>query len=285
MIDLHTHTTASDGSCTPGELVALAQSAGVTVLGITDHDTIDGLDAARRAAAAGGSPLEIVPGVEFSAEYSPGTMHLLGYFIDPENGELLGALEEMRHRRNTRNPRIVAALQAAGFDITIEEVVAGAGGDSIGRPHIAAVMVKKGYVASVDEAFAHWLDRGRPAYVSQERIAPAEAIRVIQAAGGVAVLAHPYQLRPQSTSHLEQIVRELRGLGLQGIETWYSRHTPEMTEAYLALAKIHGLVSSGGSDFHGTPKPDIQLGIGCGNLRVPPGTVENLRASSRAAKG
>jgi len=279
MIDLHSHTTASDGSLSPAELVALAVAAGVKVLGITDHDTTDGLAAARDAAAAAGL-VEIIPGVEFSAEYSPGTMHLLGYLIDPENGELLSALEEMRARRNTRNPRIVEALRGLGFEMTMEEVLAASRGSSIGRPHIAQVMVAKGYAQSVDDAFARWLDRGRPAYVPQARIEPAEAIRVIKAAGGVPVLAHPYQLKPASDSHLEEIVRGLCAAGLGGMEVWYSRHTAEMSAFYLALAERYGLVATGGSDFHGTPKPDIFLGTGTGSLRVPPETVANLRVKA-----
>lgn len=282
MVDLHSHTTASDGSLTPTQLVALARTAGVGVLGITDHDTIDGL--AEAEAAAAGTELSVVPGVEFSAEHSPGTMHLLGYFIDRESSELLGSLEGLRGDRNTRNPRIVAALQAQGLDLTYDEVLASATGASIGRPHIAKVLVRKGYVASVDEAFAQWLDRGRPGYVPQQRIAPAEAIRVIRAAGGVAVLAHPYQLRPKSAADLEQIVAGLCAVGLQGIEAYYSKHTPEMTAEYLGLAQKYRLLCSGGSDFHGTPKPDIQLGIGTGTLRVPAVVVEELRSASRSPR-
>lgn len=276
MIDLHSHTTASDGSCTPRELVARACAAGITVLSITDHDTTDGLPEASAAAAEAGS-LELIPGVEFSAEYSPGTMHLLGYLIDPEYPELVKALAEMRGRRNERNPKIIAALQAAGFDITMDEVLAVAGGPSIGRPHIGRVMVTKGYVASVDEAFERWLDRGKPGYVPQARIEPAEAIRVIRAAGGVPVLAHPYQLRPTSMAQLDSIVRELRALGLLGLEVWYSKHTAEMTATYLTLARHYDLVGTGGSDFHGTSKPDIQLGIGTGELCVPEDVVPRLK--------
>jgi predicted metal-dependent phosphoesterase TrpH len=283
MIDLHTHSRASDGSLSPRQLVLKAWENGVRTLGITDHDTTDGLPEALDAAASL-EGFQIVPGVEFSAEYHPGTMHILGYFIDPEHAGLKSVLAEMRRRRNERNPRIVEALQKAGCPVTMEEVLSAAGGSSIGRPHIARILVEKGCVANVDEAFALWLDRGRPGFVPQARIESAEAIRTILSAGGVPVLAHPYQLRAASESVLEEIVCSLCESGLRGIEVWYSRHTPEMTESYIRLAQRYGLVCTGGSDFHGDPKPEIRLGTGTGNLHVPPVALTSLAACRDALR-
>ncbi len=267
MIDLHSHSTASDGSLTPAELVALARDSGLAVLGLTDHDTVDGIAAAQAAAAQHG--LRLVPGLEFSAEYEPGTMHLLAYGIDPVAPALTQKLASLRGDRGSRSARIVARLCELGMPLTIEEVQAAAGGGSIGRPHVARAMIARGYVASTDEAFAQWLNQGRPGFVPQERIAPAEAIALTLQAGGVPVLAHPYQLKPTSSEHLEQIVRGLCDVGLQGIEVHYSRHRPEQMAEYAGLAQKYGLLVTGGSDFHGASKPDIRLGTGTGSLSVP----------------
>lgn len=275
MIDLHAHTTASDGSLSPAELVQLAKGRGLTAVAVTDHDTVDGVQEAIEAGSKAG--VDVVPGLEFSAEYSPGTMHLLGLEIDPYESNLRKELAKRRHDRDERNPRIAEALRQLGFDISMEEVEAAAGGDVIGRPHFGKVMARKGYVASVDEAFEKYLNVGRPAYVPQERIAPALAIERITRAGGVAILAHPYQLRPRSPEHLDEIVRNLVDAGLQGIEVHYSQHTSEQIQAYAELAERYDLAKSGGSDFHGSSKPDIQLGTGLGNLRVPPEFLPALR--------
>ncbi|MDP9339567.1 MAG: PHP domain-containing protein [Acidobacteriota bacterium] len=257
------------------ELVELAKSLALTAIAVTDHDTVDGVQEAIEAGDKAG--IDVIPGLEFSTEYSPGTMHLLGLEIDPHEPKLRQELAKRRRDRDERNPRIAEALRQLGFDITMEEVEATAGGDVIGRPQFGKVMVSKGYVSSVDEAFKKYLNAGRPAYVPQERIAPALAIERITQAGGVAILAHPYQLRPRSPEHLGEIVRNLVDAGLQGIEVHYSKHTPEQIEAYGKLAERYGLARSGGSDFHGSSKPDIQLGTGLGNLRVPPEFLPALR--------
>jgi predicted metal-dependent phosphoesterase TrpH len=276
MIDLHCHTTASDGSLSPRELVAMAAAQGVRTLAVTDHDTVDGLPEALAAGAEFG--VEVIPGVEFSAECWPGTMHLLGYGFAPDAPSLLEKLTSLRRRRDDRNPKIVARLCELGFDLTMEEVVATAGGKVIGRPHIGHAMVRKGYVASVDEAFKLYLDRGAAAYVRAESIDPADAIDAVRRAGGVAVLAHPYQLRPPDDAALERMVLSLKDAGLEGIEVYYSLHRPEQTAFYRELALRHGLLMTGGSDFHGASKPNITLGIGCGGLRVPPELLPPLKA-------
>jgi predicted metal-dependent phosphoesterase TrpH len=274
VIDLHAHTTASDGSLSPRQLVELAKKSGITTLGITDHDTVDGIDEARRTGKE--QELDIVPGLEFSAEYEPGTMHILAYEIDPAYRPLLDELAKRRHDRDERNPKIIRVLQGLGVDITIEEVAAAAGGDVVGRPHIGKVLVEKGYAASVSDAFARYLDKNRPAFVRQEKIAPARAIELITKAGGVATLAHPYQTKLMADS-LERLVEQLVEQGLQGIEVYYSRHTPEMIRHYRSIARHYDLVETGGSDFHGAPKPDIRLGTGLGNLKVPQDILPRLR--------
>jgi predicted metal-dependent phosphoesterase TrpH len=282
MIDLHAHTTASDGSCSPRELVALAKQAGVMTLGITDHDTVSGIEEALLAGKETG--VEILPGLELSAEYEPGTMHLLGYGIDPTYQPLLDELATRRRDRDERNPKIVEALRALGIDITVEEIKAVAGGAVIGRPHIGQVLVEKGHADSVSDAFARYLDRGRPAFIQKEKIAPRRAIELITSAGGVATLAHPYQLKLPDDS-LDQLVAQLVQTGLQGIEVYYSRHTPEMIEHYQLIARRHDLIETGGSDFHGAPKPDIRLGIGGGNLKVPEQVVTRLRERQQRLRG
>jgi predicted metal-dependent phosphoesterase TrpH len=274
MIDLHSHTTASDGSLSPRELVELAKRTGISTLGVTDHDTVDGIGEATLAGQEQG--VEILPGLEFSAEYEPGTMHLLAYGIDVTHRPLLEELSARRDQRDERNPKIVEALRGLGFDITIEEVMAAAGGKVIGRPHIGKVLVAKGHASSVSDAFARYLDKGGPAFVKQQKIAPRRAIELTVEAGGVPTLAHPYQTKLAGDA-LESLVRELVEQGLQGIEVYYSRHTPEMTGHYRSLARKFDLIETGGSDFHGTPKPDIKLGTGVGNLRVPPEVLTSLR--------
>lgn len=280
MIDLHAHTTASDGTFSPRALVELARTTGVTTLAVTDHDTVAGLSGAIATGAELG--VEIIPGVEFSTSHRPGTMHLLGYGFDPAATGLLGTLEGSRRARDERNPRIAEKLRGLGFDVTLAEVEAVAGGGVVGRPHFARVLMQKGVVASINEAFEKYFNRGGPAYAAAERISPADAIAAIRGAGGVAVLAHPYQLRAASDVALEEIVTTLQAAGLQGIEAYYSRHRPAQVAAYRSLAERHGLLVTGGSDFHGSVKPDIALGTGCGDLRVPVELLGPLKANFRA---
>ncbi|MCS6886462.1 MAG: PHP domain-containing protein [Acidobacteriota bacterium] len=281
MIDLHLHTTASDGSLTPRELVARAARIGVTAIAITDHDTTEGLQEARQYAAY--FNLEVVAGVEISAEYE-GTMHILGYFIDPKCETLQNRLEQMRAARKVRNPQIVEKLRSLGLKISLDEVIAVSGNKQVvGRPHFARVMLEKGYVKSIEEAFEKYLKKGAPAYVPKERLCPKAAIETIHAAGGVAVLAHPYQLKlPAHT--LQTVVAELVTFGLDGIEAIYSRHSQQQTEFYTELAKRYDLLITGGSDFHGAVKPDIEIGLGLGNLCVPEKILDTLRTRSGKCK-
>ena len=279
-IDLHTHTTHSDGSDTPEELVGKAARAGAVALAITDHDTGSGLAEGKRAARQLG--VEFVDGIEISAEYSPGTMHLLGYCID--SAVIESDLVELKQARDQRNPQIAARLQELGMDIPYEEVQALAGGKMVGRPHFARLMIQKGYVASIQEAFNGFLAKGAPAYVEKLRLSPENAIDLIHRAGGVAVLAHPYQLKLPSLDAVDDLAAELAGLGLDGIEAVYSRHSPEERSAYSEIARRHELLITGGSDYHGTYKPDLSLVTGKGDLDVPYRLLEEIKARASSLK-
>lgn len=273
MIDLHAHSTASDGSDTSAELVELAARVGLSAVALTDHDTIEGLSEARRAAEEQG--MRLVQGCELSCEVPHGTMHLLVYFLDDGPGPLQDRLAALQHGRSTRNEQIVELLQANGLGITLEEILAEAGGGSVGRPHFAAVMVRKGYVPSIQEAFDVWLAKGRPAYLGRDRLAPEEAVSLAHASGALAVLAHPTSLELEPEP-LEKFVAYLSDLGLDGIESEYGRFSPDERAGYRRLAERHGLCPTGGSDYHGRYKPDLALGTGFGDLSVPDEFLEVL---------
>lgn len=299
-VDLHCHSTASDGRLTPEQLVALAASSGLQALALTDHDTVAGLESFTRAGKSAG--LETVPGVEISARYERGTMHIVGLFIDSRSLEFRAFLKQLADGRRARNPQIVAKLCALGFPLTMEEVEAdagiqeqGAGGGafdkSIGRPHIAAVLIQKGYVKDKQEAFDRYLAKGRPAYVSRFAATPAESISQIHAAGGLAILAHPAYLQAKNEAELETLVRGLKDARLDGIEVYYSTHTPEQTACCARLAQKFGLAISGGSDFHGDDEGNreglsVQLGSGiAGSLNLPYAVLEDLKARRKKRSG
>ncbi|HJQ71710.1 MAG TPA: PHP domain-containing protein [Blastocatellia bacterium] len=275
-IDLHTHTLYSDGSASPEELVAMAASAGARAIAITDHDTVDGLAEGRAAAERLG--VEFVTGIEISAEHQPGTMHILGYYIDSESSLLQSKLVELKLARRERNPEIASRLRALGFDIDYDEVVETAGSEVVGRPHFARLMVKKGYAESIQDAFTRFLAKGAAAFVDKRRLSPADSINLIHSAGGVAVLAHPYQLKPLPVEGQDELIGELAAMGLDGVEAIYSRHSPEQREAYSEMAARHGLLLTGGSDFHGSYKPDIDIVRGLGDLRVPYSLLAELKS-------
>ncbi|MBM4126243.1 MAG: PHP domain-containing protein [Nitrospira sp.] len=273
-VDFHLHTTHSDGSCTPAEVIELAAKAGVTALAITDHDITTGIPEAAAAGKARG--IEIIPGIEISSLLGGSELHMLGYFLDYEDARLNDRLTRLRESRHRRNPQIIERLQAAGIGITYDEVRALAGTDSVGRPHIARVLMEKGVVSSAKEAFNLWLADGRPAYVPRELPTPAEAILWIKEAKGLAVLAHPTWVKTTEGT-LTDLVRKLKADGLDGVEVHYSTHTPRQTRDYLALAKQQGLLVTGGSDFHGLTKPDIDVGIGKGSLHVPNSLLDTMK--------
>jgi predicted metal-dependent phosphoesterase TrpH len=273
-IDLHLHTTHSDGSQTPAEVVTLAHEAGVSALAITDHDITTGLPEAMATGQALG--IEIIPGIEISSRHGESELHVLGYFLKWEDAQLNERLTALRESRHRRNPKIVALLQAAGIDITYDEVRAVAGSDSVGRPHIARVLMDKKVVTSAKEAFDRFLAEGKPAYVPRDLPSPADAIRWIREAGGLAVLAHPTWVKTVEGT-LTDLARQLKEQGLDGVEVHYSTHTPRQTREYLSLAKQLGLLVTGGSDFHGLTKPDIEVGTGKGSLHVPDHLLPKLK--------
>lgn len=273
-IDFHLHTTHSDGSCTPTEVIALAADAGVTALAITDHDITTGIPEATAAGKERG--IEIIPGIEISSLLGGSELHMLGYFLEYQDARLSERLSGLRESRHRRNPQIIERLQAAGIDITYDEVRTLAGTDAVGRPHIARVLMEKGVVSSAKEAFDQWLADGRPAYVPRELPTPAEAIRWIKEAKGLAVLAHPTWVKTTEGT-LADLVRTLKADGLDGVEVHYSTHTVRQTRDYLALANQQGLLVTGGSDFHGLTKPDIAVGIGKGSLHVPDSLLDKMK--------
>lgn len=273
-LDLHLHTTHSDGSCTPTEVVNMAHRAAVTALAITDHDITTGI--AEAIAVGQQCGIEIIPGVEISSLAGSSEVHILGYFLDWQDFDLLERLKTLRDARHRRNPQIIERLQTLGIGITYDEVRSLAGTDSIGRPHIARVLMDKRVVASAKEAFDRFLAEGKPAYVSRELPSPAEAIRWIKAARGLAVLAHPTWVRV-AEQPLIDLVRQLKADGLDGVEVYYSTHAARQTREYLSLAQQLGLLVTGGSDFHGLTKPDIEVGIGKGTLHIPTSLLPKMK--------
>lgn len=262
-IDLHCHSTASDGTFAPSEVVSLAVKSGLSALALTDHDTIDGVAEAAEAAHKAG--IDFLPGIEISCDVPrPATMHLLGYGVDPQRAVLRDLTKRLLEGRNDRNPRIIQKLNELGIAITMEEVEAEAGGNVIGRPHIAAVMLRKGYVSSIKQAFDKYIAQGGIAYFDKERLTAKQAIGLVQEAGGIPILAHPVQLRTENDAQLERTIKDLIDVGLMGLEVIHSDHDGALVEKYTKLADRFGLLKSGGSDFHGTNKKDIRLGVASG---------------------
>jgi predicted metal-dependent phosphoesterase TrpH len=275
MIDLHCHSTFSDGSLTPEQLIAEAAQIGLAALALTDHDTTAGLP--RFLAAAAGTPVRAVPGVELSVDCSSGVMHMLGYWMDLDNSELVRQMEWIRDGRAMRNRAMFEKLNALGFAMTWDEVQGFAGEDVVGRPHFAQVMLQKGYAKDKNEAFDKWLGDGKPGYADRPRLTAEVAVALIRQAGGVAVLAHPFSLRVGKEA-MAALFLELAGVGLAGVECYYSEHSADLTKDYLEMAKRANLVPTGGSDFHGEVSPGIRLGSGFGGLNVPDEVLAQLEA-------
>lgn len=283
LIDLHVHSTASDGSYSPEEVVRLAAARGLRAISLTDHDTIDGV--AEAAAAGEALGVEVIPGVEISARFPGGSMHILGYFVDYHSGLLDARLAVLKKSRADRNPRIVAKLNALGAKITMEQVEKISGGGQVGRPHIARALLEHGYVRDIQEAFDRYLRNGGPAHVSKFRFPPDEAINMIREAQGIPVLSHPFTLGLGSAYALKNLLQDQKKLGLAGLEVYYPEHTPEQEARYLKLARELDLLITGGSDFHGANKPEVDLGqCPCQkNLTYP--LVEALKAWRRQEYG
>lgn len=273
-IDLHTHSTASDGSMSPAELVRHAKEKGLSAIALTDHDTIDGVAEALEEGLRTG--IEVIPGIEISADFKP-EMHILGYFPNI-NGytAIRKELDAIKQGREVRNIKIINKLNELGIDIKLEDVKEVALGDILGRPHIARVLLNKGYVKSIDEAFDKYLSKGGLAYFKRFELKPKDCIFAIKNAGGIPVLAHPVFLR-KTYAELDMLLAELKEFGLMGIEAVYSENSENDTGNFLRLAIKHDLIVTGGSDFHGSFKPGLELGSGRGKLQVPYEYLEKLR--------
>jgi len=265
-VDLHTHSTASDGGASPAELVAAADRLGLAAVALTDHDTLSGLAEARAAAGETGDLL-FIPGIEVSVRFTGGTMHVLGLGIDPADEGLVAMTRRLQQARDERNPKILSKLRELGIDISTDDVAAvarqmHAGQDCAvtSRVHIAETLRRMGHAKTIADAFDLYIGTGARACVDKDRPAPRDAIAAITAAGGLAVLAHPSHLNCTNRAQLERIVRDLAHLGLSGIEAYHSDHTPVLTRQVIDLARRLNLGVSGGSDFHGPSKTDIQLG-------------------------
>jgi len=270
MIDLQLHSTASDGSFSPADLVFQAKEIGLTAIALTDHDTVSGvpefMDAGRRAG------IHVVPGVEISVDTplpNHGHMHILGLFIDPQSAGLIDKLEYLQTERNRRADKILEKLHRLGLSVSREELLAEAGEGSIGRPHIARIMVRRNFVGTIADAFEKYLKKGGPAYVDKVKLGEEDAIALIKDAGGLAILAHPHLMNFDTFEGTREKILALREMGLDGFEVHYSGMPQEYSEKLLALASEYDLAVSGGSDFHGENKEGIHMGTGTGNLDIP----------------
>jgi predicted metal-dependent phosphoesterase TrpH len=282
VIDLHTHSTVSDGSEPPGRIPELAARAGCRAVALTDHDSLRGL--AEAAIVAAGLGLELVAGCEVSCRKPTapggakvtGSVHVLCYFVEEGEGPLQDELGALRADRRARNRALVGRLAELGVPVSWDEVVAEAGGEEgVGRPHFARVLVRYGAAQDIDDAFERWLADDRPAYVPKARLGADVVARLARASGGVAVLAHPLSLGLAPPA-LAAIVDELAEAGLSGIEAVYGSYLPDERRMLADLARRAGLVATGGSDFHGTFKPDLSVGVGRGDLHVPDDTLSAL---------
>jgi len=274
--DLHSHTTVSDGTFTPEELVQKAIDEGFKAIAITDHDNIAGIETAQSYA---GDRLLVIPGVEISVEYGPGTMHMCGYFMDLDNDYLNERLDFVQEARRQRNPKIVKKLNDAGFAMTMEEIEAVAGSKQVGRPHFATVMLDKGYVKTKQEAFDKYLDKSAPCYVNKERLSLEDSVKAIRTADGIPVLAHPIQLKLNNDKEYREMFAHLKKMGVLGIEALTSRQTDAENKLFYGMAKDLGMLITGGSDFHGANKPNVKLGYYGSNFKIDfPELIKEMKA-------
>ena len=270
LIDLHVHSSASDGTLSPAAVTALALETGLAAYALTDHDTTDGVREAVEAAKH--TPLEVIPGAELSALYGGCEIHILGLYVNPESRSLREALEKLRADRARRNDEMLALFQRDGFPIARGDLEQGAPGQVI------SALVKKGCVSSMEQAFQRYLDHGKKYCPQKKAFEPQEAVRLIREAGGFPALAHPVQYK-LGRAKTEAMVQELTEMGLMGIEVYYSSHTRNDSLRLKELCLRYGLLPTGGSDFHGGNKPDIRIGTGRGGLRVSALLLEDIRKS------
>lgn len=274
VIDLHVHTTASDGTMSPAEIVRYAKKKGLLVIAITDHDTIEGIEEGLQEGNKQG--LEVIPGVELSVDFPKGTMHVLGYYIDHTCAELVDKLIVLQQARSERNLKMIEKLRGLGIAIDLAEVKEAPEHGQIGRPHFAHTMVKKGYAQSIQDAFERFLRKGGPAYVEKFRLSAEEAVTMIRTAGGITVLAHPFTLNQPQPHEFDAVIGKLKQQGLDGIEVHYPEHSEGQNKLYRDVAQKYGLLITGGSDFHGLTKDDVDLGEGYGDKELTY-TIEDMK--------
>ena len=279
--DLHTHSTFSDGTVAPAEVVRRARDARLVALALTDHDTFDGIDEALDAGARLG--VRVVPGIELSLPHA-GTFHMIGLGVDPANARLRAAADLLRDGRGPRNAIIVAKLRALGIDLTIEEVEAEAGGDVVARPHFARVLLKKHVVGSLQDAFERFLKKGAPAYADRPRVELGEAVAAVRDAGGSTIVCHPFTLGFDEDDAIVTELRRLAAAGVDAVEVRCGSSTKTEIARWERLGAEAGLLPSGGSDFHGDNKPDLKVGVGRGRLRVPVEWLDALEARASARR-
>ncbi|WP_051327998.1 PHP domain-containing protein [Desulfatirhabdium butyrativorans] len=281
IIDLHVHSTASDGSLTPIEILRQAIQTGIKALALTDHDTIDG---ARELFYLPSLPIPILSGVEISVQVPEifgvsGGCHLLGYGFSMDDPGISSALDDFQRIRMDRVPRILDRLETFGIHLSLEELQQRCPGGPAGRPHIASLMIEKGYARSIDEAFDRYLGTGKPAYIDKARMDARTAMTLIRNAGGVPVLAHPGLIKTRCAADTDRLIEWFRDNGLMGIEAWYPDHTAAQTDHYRALAVQNHLLVTGGTDFHGRIRPEITLGRGKGDFAVPYAFYQDIAAT------
>jgi 3',5'-nucleoside bisphosphate phosphatase len=279
-VDLHIHSLASDGTLSAAEIISLAERLGLGAVAITDHDAIEG----SREALGLDRPdsLGFLTGVEISVEpprgfVCQGSVHILGYGVNLDDNDLNRSLERLRKARKERNPKIIEKLKALGMDISMSDVQSQAGEGQAGRPHIAQCLINARFVRDIGEAFDRYLAKGKPAYMDKNRLSCRQAIETIQKAGGIASLAHPLLIKPSGDHNLNDLLGALKSMGLGALEVYYTEHPPEIQTYYARLADRFGLLPSGGSDFHGAVKPEVQMGAGKGDLSVPLSVYKNLK--------
>lgn len=272
--DLHMHSDASDGTLSPSQLAEAVYDCKIKAAALTDHDTIDGVAEFKKRCTELG--IKSVSGVEISAKYKT-EMHILGLFIDEKNPQLIKKLDELKKSREQRNYEMLELVRKNGFDISEEDITgqkAGGNLSNTGRAHIAQAFVKKGYADSIQDVFDKYLSKGKSCYISRKLFSPEESIRLIKDAGGIAVLAHPYYIT-QNKDELYELLLWLKSLGLDGVESWYSKYPTEYRDLCLEMCDKLNLIPTGGSDFHADNKPDVKLGKACGDLDIPYYLFEN----------
>jgi predicted metal-dependent phosphoesterase TrpH len=280
MIDLHVHTKASDGTLSPEEVVRHAASMGLKAIAITDHDTLAGVSLAQAEGEKIG--LEVVSGIEISTQWENGILHILGYYVDLEDPQLLESLHFLQSGRHERIPRILSKLAALDIHISPEQLDRELAGAVPGRPHVANAMVKNNYVKNIQEAFDLYLGYGAPAYVEKRKLASVDAVKLIANSTKLCVLAHPHTLGTKSVEHLTKMIKSFMPHGLAGIEVYYQKHTAAQTQVFLDVASNLGLAITGGTDFHGSNKPDIEIGVVPGIGPLPYSILSDLKKIIKA---